>query len=82
MNWRLAAPEMLQIVEDAQAKVVVVGSEFFDRVEAIEDRLTTVGSIVAIGDHARWPGFDDWVAGHLGLLQRAHTRLRRLADQR
>src|SRR3954470_15157178 len=60
VNWRLAAPEMLHIIEDAQAKVAVVGSEFFGHVEAIEDRLTT--SIVAIGDHARWPGFAEWVA--------------------
>ena len=65
VNWRLAAPEMLHIVEDAQAKVVVVGSEFAHAVEAIEDRLTTVHSIVAIGDHARWPRFDDWVGGQV-----------------
>src|SRR5690349_13211836 len=45
VNWRLAAPEMLHIVEDAQAKVVVAGSQFFDHVEAIEDWLTA--SIVA-----------------------------------
>ena len=62
VNWRLTAPEMLHIVEDAQAKVVVVGEEFFGHVEAIEDRLTA--SIVAIGDHARWPRFSDWVARH------------------
>src|SRR5689334_22192548 len=37
VNWRLAAPEMLHIIEDAQAKVVVVGSEFFGHIEAIED---------------------------------------------
>ena len=40
VNWRLAAPEMLQIIEDAGAAVVVVGSEFFGHIEAIEDRLT------------------------------------------
>jgi long-chain acyl-CoA synthetase len=62
VNWRLAAPEMLHIIADAQAKVVVVGSEFFDRIEAIEDRLTA--SIVAVGEHARWPCFADWVARH------------------
>src|SRR6478735_6755870 len=62
VNWRLAAPEMLHIVDDAQAKVVVVGSEFFGHVETIEDRLE--GSIVAIGDHERWPGFDAWIADH------------------
>jgi long-chain acyl-CoA synthetase len=64
VNWRLAAPEMLHIVEDAQAKVIVVGSEFFGHVEAIEDRLTTVDAVVAIGNHARWPSYDGWAAGH------------------
>ena len=62
VNWRLAAPEMLHIIDDAQAKVAVVGSEFFGHIEAIEDRLTA--SIVAIGDHPRWPGFAAWVATH------------------
>ena len=40
VNWRLSAPEMLQIIEDAGAAIVVVGSEFFGHIEAIEDRLT------------------------------------------
>src|SRR5262245_28187388 len=62
VNWRLAAPEMLHIVEDAQAKVVIVGSEFFGHVKSIEERLAAF--IVAIGDHARWPDFGDWVTGH------------------
>jgi long-chain acyl-CoA synthetase len=66
VNWRLAAPEMLHVLEDAQATVLVVGSEFFNHIEAIEDRLTTVRTVVAIGgDHARWPLFDDWIAEHL-----------------
>jgi long-chain acyl-CoA synthetase len=46
VNWRLAPPEMLQIIEDTGAEVVVVGSEFFGHIEAIEDRLTKVRSIV------------------------------------
>ena len=63
VNWRLAAPEMLQIIEDAGAVVVVVGSEFFDHIEAIEDRLTKVHTIVAVGNHGRWAAFDDWIGG-------------------
>src|SRR6476620_8628029 len=63
VNWRLAPPEMLQIIEDAGAEVIVVGSEFFGHIEAIEDRLTKVRTIVAVGAHDRWPAFDDWVAG-------------------
>ena len=63
VNWRLAAPEMLQIIEDAGAAVVVVGPEFFGHIEAIEDRLAKVHTIVAVGTHDRWPAFDDWIAG-------------------
>jgi long-chain acyl-CoA synthetase len=64
VNWRLAAPEMQHIIEDAQARVVVVGSEFFRHLEAIEDRLPTVHTLVAIGAHDRWPSFDAWMGGH------------------
>ncbi len=64
VNWRLAAPEMLHIIEDAQARAVVIGNEFFSHLEAIEERLTTVDTVVAIGSHGRWPAFDDWLAAH------------------
>jgi long-chain acyl-CoA synthetase len=60
VNWRLAAPEMLHIVEDAGAEAVIVGSEFFGAIESIEDDMEAF--IVAIGKHDRWPSFDDWVA--------------------
>ena len=52
VNWRLAAPEMLQIIEDAHAGVIVVGSEFFGHIEALEngaDRFTRAHTIVAVG---------------------------------
>jgi long-chain acyl-CoA synthetase len=63
VNWRLAPPEMLQIIEDAQAQIVVVGFEFFGNVEAIEDKLG-VRAVVAVGNHARWPEFTDWISTH------------------
>ena len=64
VNWRLAPPEMLQIISDARARVIVVGSEFFGHIEAIEDRLTEVGTVVAVGAHQRWPSFRDWIGAH------------------
>ena len=64
VNWRLAAPEMCQIIDDAQASVVVVGSEFFGHIEAVEADLGRVHTIVAIGRHDRWPSFAEWVASH------------------
>ena len=64
VNWRLAPPEMLQIIEDSHAQVVVVGSEFFGHIEVIEDKLTRVHTVVAVGERDRWPGFTDWIAAH------------------
>ncbi|HXS70784.1 MAG TPA: AMP-binding protein, partial [Patescibacteria group bacterium] len=51
VNWRLAPPEMLQIIDDAGAAVVVVGSEFLGHIEAIADELTSVHTILAVGHH-------------------------------
>ncbi|GAC1406806.1 MAG: fatty acid--CoA ligase [Mycobacterium sp.] len=62
VNWRLAPSEILHIIGDAQAKLAVIGSEFFSAVEAVEDRLEA--ATVAIGGHARWPEFDTWIASH------------------
>ncbi len=62
VNWRLAAPEMKQIIDDAKAGVVVVGPDFFAHVEQIEDDLPGVHTIIAIGEHPRWESFEEWIA--------------------
>ena len=64
VNWRLAPNEMAQIMNDARAKLLIVGSEFVPHVEKIEDELETVTKIVAIGDHARWEEYDRFVSAH------------------
>ena len=62
VNWRLAAPEMRQIIDDAGATLVIVGADFAGHLEAVEDGLAA--GVVVIGEHDRWPSFDSWVAGH------------------
>ena len=64
VNWRLAAPEVAYIVNDAQAKVLIVGEEFVPVLDAIEGDLTTVKKIVIVGSHPRHESFDDWTARH------------------
>jgi long-chain acyl-CoA synthetase len=64
VNWRLAPVEVVRILEDAAAKVVVVGDEFLPLMEEVERRLPSAGLIVAIGAHDRWPGYGSWVARH------------------
>jgi long-chain acyl-CoA synthetase len=62
VNWRLAPAEIAYTVNDAQAKVLIVGPDFFPAIEAIESELTTVTTIVAIGDHPRWISYEDWIS--------------------
>jgi long-chain acyl-CoA synthetase len=64
VNWRLAAPEVAYIVNDAQAKVLIVGEEFVPVLDVIEGDLTTVKKIVIVGSHPRHESFDDWTARH------------------
>ncbi|MEY2590511.1 MAG: hypothetical protein QOJ67_2495 [Acidimicrobiaceae bacterium] len=63
VNWRLAPVEMAQIIEDAQAEVVIVGPDFIPAIEKVEDQLAGVKTIVAIGGHDRWLDYEDWISG-------------------
>jgi long-chain acyl-CoA synthetase len=62
VNWRLAPGEMAHIINDAQATVLVVGLEFASAIESIESDLSTVTTIVALGDHDRWSDYESWLA--------------------
>ncbi|MHB1137732.1 MAG: long-chain-fatty-acid--CoA ligase [Microthrixaceae bacterium] len=62
VNWRLAPPEMAQIIRDAQAEVVVVGPDFLDAIEKVRDDLDGVTTFVAIGGRDGWTNYEQWVA--------------------
>ena len=64
VNWRLAPPEVEFIVNDAEAKVFVVGPDFVPVLDAIADQLTTVTTILVIGGHEKYQDFGEWVADH------------------
>jgi long-chain acyl-CoA synthetase len=49
VNWRLAAPEVEYIVNDAQAKVFVVGPDFVPVLDAIRPNLGAA-TVIVIGD--------------------------------
>ncbi len=61
-NWRLAAPELVYTINDATAKVVIVGPDFIPVIEQIASQLTTVLKIVVVGDHPKWESYEDFVA--------------------
>jgi long-chain acyl-CoA synthetase len=65
VNWRLAPPEMAQIIADAGAAVVVVGPDFVGHVEQIEGDLPDLRTVVAIGGprgHDRWVDYEAFLA--------------------
>jgi long-chain acyl-CoA synthetase len=62
VNWRLAPPEMAQIVNDAGAKVLFVGTEFVPHLEKIESELRTVTKIVVCGESATHETYETWLA--------------------
>ncbi len=63
VNWRLAEPEMAYILNDSEARVLLVGEEYLPAVTGMN--LPGVEKIVVLGD----PGssghdtFDGWLAG-------------------
>jgi acyl-CoA synthetase (AMP-forming)/AMP-acid ligase II len=65
VNWRLAAPEILHIVNDAEAEILFVGEEYFPVLDRIRAQLTSVRTIVAMGgDHPGLEPFARWRDRH------------------
>ena len=61
VNWRLAPPEVLHIVNDAEAEILFVGEEYFTLIEGIRGQLKTIRKIMALGGrHLAWESFPDW----------------------
>ena len=60
VNWRLTPTEVAYIVNDAQARVFVVGDEFFDVLDQCEDSLTTTPTILTVGEHPTHRAFATW----------------------
>ncbi len=61
VNWRLAPPEIIYIVNDAQTKVLVVGQEYAGVLDQIAPELTTVKKVVVVGGHAGYEAYEAWL---------------------
>ncbi len=61
LNWRLAPPEILYILNDSETEVLFVAQEFFPLVESLVSQLTTVRTIVALDEgHPDWSAYEEW----------------------
>ncbi|MBA2608122.1 MAG: long-chain-fatty-acid--CoA ligase [Actinobacteria bacterium] len=61
VNWRLAAPEIAQILQDSESTVLVVGQDFATVLDAIVGDLPVIKKIVVVGGHAGYESYADWV---------------------
>ncbi|MFP4004998.1 MAG: long-chain-fatty-acid--CoA ligase, partial [Alphaproteobacteria bacterium] len=65
VNWRLAAPELIFVLNDARARVLFVDRDFYEMAERILPDLTTVKTVIALdGEHRDWPAYEDWRSMH------------------
>ena len=61
VNWRLAPREMEYIINDAEARMLFVGPDFFPHLEQIEKSLGPVRKTVVLGDHPRHESYEAWI---------------------
>ncbi len=66
LNYRLAPPEWLYILNDSDAKILFAGGEYVEAVEAMRDNLASDEQIIALNDSpaSGAPAFEDWYADH------------------
>jgi|TARA_B100000768_G_scaffold163778_1_gene165256 acyl-CoA synthetase (AMP-forming)/AMP-acid ligase II len=61
VNWRLAADEVAYVLEDSQSEVIFVSSEFFDVMDIVKDKVSTLKKIICIDErHLDWPLYSEW----------------------
>lgn len=60
INARLAPPEIVFIVNDSEAEVLIVDAPFQALVEQIAADLSTVRQFISLDTHPEWPAYEEW----------------------
>jgi acyl-CoA synthetase (AMP-forming)/AMP-acid ligase II len=64
LNYRLAPPELVYIVNDAQAKMLIAAAEYRSAIDSVRDDLKTVTRFLSVGGSAPgWDDYDTWASG-------------------
>jgi acyl-CoA synthetase (AMP-forming)/AMP-acid ligase II len=78
VNWRLAPGEIEAVVNDSDAAVLVVGTDYLPAVRSAESGLPSVRRIVVVGEDdlaeadRRGVGYGDWLAASPGSSDPGH----------
>ena len=62
VNFRLAPPEIVYVINDSKARVLFVGPEFRDAVAQMRGALPHVETVVHVGGDA--DGYESWIGAH------------------
>jgi acyl-CoA synthetase (AMP-forming)/AMP-acid ligase II len=62
VNFRLAPPEIVYVINDSRARILLVGPEFVGAIEQVRDKLPTVETVVRVGGDA--DEYEAWLAAH------------------
>jgi acyl-CoA synthetase (AMP-forming)/AMP-acid ligase II len=57
LNFRFTAEDIRYCAEIAEAKAILFGEEFIERMEAIKDELSTIGHFIFVGPEAATPAY-------------------------
>jgi acyl-CoA synthetase (AMP-forming)/AMP-acid ligase II len=61
VQWRLALPEMLQILLDANVTMLFVGSDQFDKLAALRESLANAVTVITMEEgHENLPNYAEW----------------------
>ena len=64
INWRLAAPEVVFVINDSKSEILFVGPDFYKLIENIEDQIPSIKKIVAMDEnHPIWESYASWRDG-------------------
>ncbi len=62
VNFRLAPPEIVYVINDAKARILFVGPEFAGAVAQVRDKLPTVEQVIHVGGDA--DEYEAWLDAH------------------
>ena len=60
VNWRLALPELVYIINDARCETLFVGAEYYGLIDELRAQCPSLRAVVGMdGGAGQWPAFDD-----------------------
>lgn len=64
LNWRLAADELVYLINDSGIELLFVGAEFHEVVQSLRERTPALRVVVSMeAGHSQWPEFATWRDG-------------------